>query len=74
MSQNDTTVPLSLGRLNAYVEQRIIERANLRRLYDIEWNEEEQEYTACMKSRAAASIWRVVQDALKEAGWKISHG
>ena len=64
--------PLTVATLDAHIEQCIIERASLHHLYQINWNEGEQEYEASMKPRAAASIWRAVQDAITEAGWKLT--
>lgn len=71
--QNKTTrLPLREAELEAHVEQRILERLQLRHLYKIEWDEAKQEYVAIMKPRAVTAIWRVVQDAVGEAGWKIA--
>jgi hypothetical protein len=66
----DSCHPLSEEKLARYVEQRIQERANLGHLYQIEDGPDgpEAAFTDC----AAASLWRVVQDAIREAGWKIT--
>lgn len=61
--------PLSEEKLELLVEQRIQERANLGHLYKIEDGSEGPE--ASFTPRAAASLWRVVQDAVREAGWRI---
>jgi len=67
--EKTTRLPLDELSLDAHVEDAIMERANLRHLYDIEQGEGGPE--AVMKSRAAASIWRRVQEAITEAGWKV---
>jgi hypothetical protein len=69
MPDNPTMLPLSVEKLDIHLEQRIQERLNLGHLYQIEDSEDGPE--ACCTGRAAASIWRVVQDAIREAGWKI---
>ena len=56
-------------RLGVYVVQRIQERANLGHLYEIEDTPDGP--MAYMTEAGAKSIWRVVQDALDEAGWRI---
>lgn len=63
------TRPLSEEKLELHVEQRIQERANLGHLYKIEDGPEGPE--ASFTPSAATSLWRVVQDAVREAGWRI---
>lgn len=62
--------PLSEEKLERHVEQRIQERANLGHLYRIEDGHDGPE--AMLTGRAAASLWRAVQDAIREAGWRIT--
>lgn len=66
---NSTTKPLSEEKLELHVEQRIQERANLGHLYRIEDGPDGPE--VMLTGRAAASLWRCVQDAVREAGWRI---
>ena len=63
-------IPLSEEKMHAHVEQRIQERADLQHNYEITQGDDgpEASFTGC----AAASIWRVVLDAVREAGWKIT--
>lgn len=72
-SETPTTVtiiqPLSEEKLQTHVEQRIQERADLGHLYRIEDGPDGPE--AMLTGRAAASLWRAVQDAIREAGWRI---
>ena len=56
--------------LNRHVMQRIKERMDLSHLWLIEPGPDGPEVYAT--EAAAASIWRVVQDALNEAGWGIA--
>ena len=61
--------PLSERDLETHVEQRIAERMALTHLYRIEQGENGP--CAVPRGQAAASIWRVVQDAVREAGGRI---
>ena len=61
--------PLSEEKLGLLIEQRIQERANLGHIYSIEEGPEGPD--AVFNDRAAASLWRAVQDAIREAGWRI---
>ena len=63
-------IPLSEAQLHTHVEQRIQERANLGHLYVIEQAEDGP--VAVLRGNAAASILRVVLDAVREAGWKVT--
>jgi hypothetical protein len=65
-----TLIPLSEERLHDLIESRIAERANLGHLYTI--TEGEDGPDASFTPRAAASILRVVLDAVREAGWRIT--
>ena len=56
---------LTEARMHMHVEQRIHERLNLSHLWRVEDGE------AVAADGAAASVWRVVQDAVREAGWKM---
>ncbi len=60
---------LAESQMHSHVEQRIQERMNLGHLYRIEQGDEGPE--GCCSPRAAASVWRVVLDAVREAGWRI---
>jgi hypothetical protein len=60
----------STEKLKRYVEQCIQERANLGHLYQIEDGPDGPE--AALTDCAAASLWRAVQDAIREAGWRIT--
>jgi hypothetical protein len=64
----DKSLPLLRRDLDVHVEQRIKERMDLSHLYLIEPGPDGPE--ACATEAAAASIWRVVQDAIQEAGWR----
>ena len=61
---------LEIHQLFVHVEQRIQERCNLGHLYMIEQSDDGP--VACMTDEAAASIWRAVYGAIKEAGWRIT--
>lgn len=69
MNDPKTTRPLSEEKLEIHVEQSIRERASLGHLYRIEDGPDGPEAT--LTGRAAASLWRAVQDAVREAGWRI---
>jgi hypothetical protein len=56
--------------MDAHVEQRIQERLNLSHLWEIETDEDGYPQ-ASATPKAAASLWRVVQDAVREAGGAI---
>lgn len=56
--------------MQAHVEQRIQERLNLGHLYCVEDGEDGPE--ASCTGPAAASVWRVVLDAVREAGWRVT--
>lgn len=67
--KSKTTAPLPRHNLNLHVAQRIKERMELGHLYLVEPGPDGPEASAT--GAAPASIWRVVQDAIQEAGWRI---
>lgn len=68
-SESDTAIPITRVNLNSHVVQRIKERMDLSHLWIIEPGPDGLE--AYPTEEAAGSIWRVVQDAIKEAGWRV---
>jgi hypothetical protein len=70
MDIDKTTRTLTEIQMHAHVEQRIQERMNLSHLYRIEQGEDGPQ--AVCTGCAAASIWRVVLDAVREAQWRIT--
>jgi hypothetical protein len=57
-------------QLNEYIIERIRERLNTRNLYQVVLSEDGCE--AVCRPAAAASVWNVVQDAIREVGWAVT--
>ncbi len=65
-----TVTTLTETQMHAHIEQRIQERANLGHLYVIEQSDDGP--VGVFRGNAAASILRVVLDAVREAGWRVT--
>lgn len=61
---------MTIEQLDEYIVERIQLRLNMRNIYNVVLSEDGCE--ALCRPGAAASVWRTVQDAIREVGWAVT--